>query len=136
MRRTYYSPPLDNGSVDAVRAGDIEVVSAVRAFDGNSVMFEDGEVRTPDVVIAATGFRPGLEALIGHLQLLDDAGEPLMQEAAKRGLYFAGFRFGLLALLPYLEGDALRIARSIGAAAPSSSLERVRRPLKLRGIRP
>ncbi len=136
MRRTYYSPPLDSGFVDAVKAGEIEVVSAVRSFDTERVLLEGGEVRTPDVVVAATGFRPGLEPLIGHLELLDDAGEPLTEEGEKQGLFFAGFRFGLLALLPYLEGDALRIARSIGAAAPSSNFERLRRPLKLRGIRP
>lgn len=136
MRHTYYSPPLDSGFVDAIKAGAIEVVDAVRAFDGDSVTLEGDETRTPDVVIAATGFRPGLEPLIGHLELLDETGEPLIEEAETQGLFFAGFRFGLLALLPYLEGDALRIARSVGGSTPSSGFERLRRPLKLRSVRP
>ena len=136
MRHTYYSPPLDSGFVDAVRGGSIEVVGAVRSFDSDCVVFEDGQTRTADVVIAATGFLPGLEPLIGRLGLIDDAGEPLMEEAAKQGLFFAGFRFGLLALLPYLEGDAARIARSIGGPARLPGKDQLRRPLKIEGIRP
>ena len=136
MRHTYYSPPLDSGFIDAIKGGAIEVVGAVRSFDSDRVVLEDGKTRTPDVVIAATGFRPGLEPLVGHLGLLDDEGEPLLEQAARQGIFCAGFRFGLLALLPYLEGDAVGIARSIGVSASAPRIERLRRPLKLRGIRP
>lgn len=113
-RHRYYSPPLDNGFVAAVKRGRIQVLPALKRFDGNSLEVADGRHLTPDVVIAATGYRPGLEPLVGHLGVLRDDGLPIgapskLPEPAP-GLFFAGFTFGLLALLPHLRWDARRLA--------------------------
>lgn len=116
MKRTYFSPPMDSGFVDAVKYGAIEVVAAVERIDGQCVVLTNGRTLNPDVVIAATGYRPALEPLVGHLGVLDD-GEPVMRQRGVArdapGLYFAGFRFDLLALLPHVERDANAIAKEL-----------------------
>lgn len=117
MRHRYYSPPVHRGIADAVRSGAVAVVDALDRFEGTDVVLADGSRLRPDVVVAATGYRPGLEGLVGHLGVLRDDGEPRVgrdrQSVAAPGLYFAGFSFGLLALLPYVELDARAIARSV-----------------------
>lgn len=78
----------------AVHAGRVTVVGAVTRLDGWRVHLADGTSVTPDAVITATGWRPALEALVGHLGVLDDHGLPRRhagQEAAA-GLHFVGFR--------------------------------------------
>lgn len=138
MRHTYYSPPLDSGFAAALRRGAIEVTGEVARFEGASVILQGGASRNPDVVIAATGFRPGLEELVGHLGVLDERGEPKVtageQIPEAAGLFFAGFRFGLFALLPYLEGDAQSIANAI--SKHGSRGWSLRRPLKLTPLTP
>ncbi len=138
MRHTYYSPPLDNGFAAAVQRGDIEIVPAVTGFDGESVFLDGGERRAYDVVIAATGFRPGLEDMVGDLGVVDEKGEPKVaggeQLPGAPGLFFAGFRFGLFALLPYLEGDARAITRAISGKTPTA--DPIRRPLKTGALAP
>ena len=73
-------PVLDRGLVRAVKRGRVRPVAAVTAFDGERVILADGAELRPDVVIAATGYRRGLEPLVGHLGLLDGAGRPLVQD--------------------------------------------------------
>jgi hypothetical protein len=46
------------------------------------------------VVIAATGYTTGLEPLVGHLDVLDERGVPLIHggPAAAAGLRFIGYQ--------------------------------------------
>jgi hypothetical protein len=69
------------------------VVPAVVAFDALGVQLVGGQRVEPDVVICATGFRPGLEPIVGHLNVLTDAGRPRCQgaELAADGLWFIGY---------------------------------------------
>ena len=69
-------PTLADELIDAVRAGRIEVVTAVTAVDAGRVMLADGSTVTPDVIIAATGFSTDLDGLVGHLGILDEHGDP------------------------------------------------------------
>lgn len=125
MRHRYYSPPVDRGIAGAVRSGAVEVVDALERFDGPDAVLVGGSRLRPDVVLAAAGYRPGLEDLAGHLGVLRDDGEPHVgpdrQAVAAPGLYVAGFSYGLLALLPYIERDARRIARSVARERASSA---------------
>ena len=110
-------PVQDTGFVKAVRKRLIEPVAAVESFDGPKVALADGSTITPDVVIAATGYRRGLEELVGHLGVLDERGLPrvggrhTLPEAP--GLYFTGFTNPISGMLRELAIDARRIARSI-----------------------
>jgi putative flavoprotein involved in K+ transport len=108
------TPVLDVGIVDAVRRGRVEIVAAVEGFDGSDVLLTDGSRIDPDVVIAATGFRAGLEELVGHLDVLDRRGLPVATdgEAVLPGLWFVGF-------MPTLGGQLREgsiAARNVAAA--------------------
>lgn len=87
------TPILDVGIVKAVKSGRVEVVAAVEGFDGDDVLLADGSRIAPDVVIAATGFRAGLDGLAGHLGVLGPRGLPAKTdgEPVLPGLWFVGF---------------------------------------------
>ena len=87
------TPILDVGIVSAVRRGAVEVVAAVEGLDGADVLLADGSRIAPDAVIAATGFRAGLDGLVGHLGVVDARGLPIHTdgEPALPGLWFVGF---------------------------------------------
>ncbi|MGP4113288.1 flavin-containing monooxygenase [Streptomyces sp. 4N509B] len=113
-------PVLDTGRtglIRAVRRRRVEPVAAVVSFDGDRVTLADGEVVGPEVVIAATGYRRGLEPLVGHLGVLDGRGCPLVHgretHPAARGLYFTGYANPISGALRELSRDAPRIAGAI-----------------------
>jgi putative flavoprotein involved in K+ transport len=76
-----------------VKRGRVEVVAAVDGFDGDEVLLVDGSRIAPDVVIAATGFRAGLDELVAGLGVLGPRGLPTKTdgEPALPGLWFVGF---------------------------------------------
>ena len=110
------APACDAGFLDAVRAGRIEIVTAVVGFDGPAVHLADGSRLEVDAVIAATGYRRGLAPLVGHLGVLDERGTPIVtggqQHPNAPGLFFAGFRGDLSGQLRLMRHDARSIARA------------------------
>ena len=111
------TPAYDDGFVDELKAGRIEIVGAVTGFDGPDVLLADGERIQPDAVIAATGYRRGLERLVGHLGVLDENGIPLVaggnQHPSAPGLFFNGYRADLSGQLRLMRPDARAIARAV-----------------------
>ena len=117
-------PILDVGIVAAVRSGRVGVVAAVEGFDGDAVLLADGSRVAPDAVIAATGFRSGLEPLVGHLGVLGSRGLPHTSdgEPALPGLWFVGF-------VPTLGGqlrEGSRAARKVAAGVAAEAETPVR----------
>ncbi|MBX9246500.1 NAD(P)/FAD-dependent oxidoreductase [Actinotalea ferrariae] len=110
-------PVQDVGLVAAVRAGRVEPVATVAAFERDAVVLADGERITPEVVVAATGYRQGLEDLVGHLPVLDGRGLPVVHggrtATGAPGLYFTGYTNPLSGMLRELALDAVRIARAV-----------------------
>jgi putative flavoprotein involved in K+ transport len=117
MRRRQQAPAYDSGFVSLLKAGRIEIVAAVEGFDGRDVLLADGRRIQPDAVIAATGYRRGLEPLVGHLGVLDEDGKPLVsggnQHPSARGLFFNGYRSDLSGQLRLMRPDARSIARAV-----------------------
>jgi cation diffusion facilitator CzcD-associated flavoprotein CzcO len=111
------APAIDTGFVAALKCGDIEVVPEVAAFKGQSVRFADGTEVQPELVIAATGYRTGLEPLVGHLRVLNDAGVPRTNGAERDppnpGLWFTGMRPRLSGFFRAAGRDGIAIARLI-----------------------
>ncbi|MET9610582.1 NAD(P)/FAD-dependent oxidoreductase [Streptomyces sp. NPDC006512] len=110
-------PVQDVGLIDAVRGGRVEPVGAVVSFDGAEVVLADGSRITPDAVIAATGYRRGLEGLVGDLEVLDGRGRPVVHggrcpEGAP-GLYFTGYTNPISGMLRELALDAEKIAKAV-----------------------
>ena len=105
---------LDIEVIDAIKNGAIEVVAAVSALGGGSVTLADGTVLDPDVVIAATGYKRGLEQLVGHLGVLDERGNPraLAPVPAAEGLQFLGF-LARPSLIGYMGKQSKRMAKQI-----------------------
>jgi putative flavoprotein involved in K+ transport len=107
-------PILDIGFVAAVRDRRVEVVPGVDAFQPDGVVLADGSVIQPDAVIAATGFKPGLEPLVGHLGVLDASGRPVVHnehvDPRAPGLHFVGYRL-------FLGGALLEAGRAGRAVA-------------------
>ncbi|MER5973621.1 NAD(P)-binding domain-containing protein [Streptomyces sp. NPDC002055] len=108
-------PVQDVGLVRAVRSGRVEPVAAVHSFEHDRVILADGTTLAPDVVIAATGYRRGLEELVGHLDVLDQRGRPRThgRRPAAPGLYFTGYTNPISGMLRELSIDAGRIAHAV-----------------------
>jgi len=117
--KTQQAPAYDAGFVASVKAGRIQIIAAVEGFDGGDVLLADGSRAAPDVVIAATGYRRGLEPIVGHLDVLDERGMPLVhgrhQHPAAPGLFFTGFRAELSGQLRLMRFDARAIARAVAS---------------------
>jgi hypothetical protein len=123
LRRLSVAPAIvDMEVIDAIRERRIEIVAGVEALDDTGISLADGSRIEPDVVVAATGYRTGLEPLVGHLGVLNERGVPHApqgQEAAP-GLRFVGYQ-PLPAHLGQMRHDAKRAARQIAAAAHGST---------------
>jgi putative flavoprotein involved in K+ transport len=117
MLETGGLPILDIGFADAVRGGEIEIVGAVEGFEGRDVLLADGSRIAPEVVIAATGFRRGLEPLVGHLGVLSAAGRPVVHgpycHRDAPGLHFIGFSDPISGMFREINIDSWKIACAI-----------------------
>jgi cation diffusion facilitator CzcD-associated flavoprotein CzcO len=129
LRRTGLAPAIvDNEVIEAIKDGRIEVVRGVESLDATGVQLADGARVEPDAIICATGYRPGLEPLVGHLGVLDERGMPraVGEKPAAPGLRFAGYvpRPGQLG---YIGREARRVAKAIQRELRGSALTRERR---------
>lgn len=124
LRTTGVTAAVDRGFSRHVKAGHVTVVPDVESFTAEEVVLRDGRRLRPRVVVATTGFRAGLEPLVGHLGVLDERGLPRTAPGRPApgapGLWFAGF-------WPAIEGDLRRhpiearhVARRIAAARPGA----------------
>jgi putative flavoprotein involved in K+ transport len=123
--RSQTVPILDHGFVAALRQGRITVVPAVESVHEQDVRLAGGTVVRPEAIIAATGYRPDLGGLVGHLGVLDQLGQPRVRGARTLaeapGLYFVGISVVLAGLIREIAREATEVARrlaqgSLGAA--------------------
>jgi cation diffusion facilitator CzcD-associated flavoprotein CzcO len=110
-------PLHDRGFTRAVRTGAVVPTAAVRAFDEHEVLLADGTRVAPEAVIAATGYRPELEPVVGHLDVLDADGLPIPRggqtSPTAPGVYFVGYTNHLSGSLRYAGIEARQAARAI-----------------------
>jgi putative flavoprotein involved in K+ transport len=112
------TPILDVGLVPLLKRGKVEVVAAVEALDGDDVILVDGSRIQPDAVIAGTGFRRGLEPLVGDLELVEPLkGRPIVHGPETHpnapGLHFIGYTNPISGMFREIAIDARRIAKTI-----------------------
>lgn len=92
-------PLIDIGTIDLIRAGQIEIRGGVRSMAEAHVTFEDGSSPHFDAIVLATGYRPGIERFP---QPRNDAG-----------LYFCGFFVSPTGMLRDIAMEARWIADHI-----------------------
>jgi cation diffusion facilitator CzcD-associated flavoprotein CzcO len=115
LRRLGVAPAIiDKHVIDAIRERRIEVVAGVEALDDTGVQLADGTRIEPDAVISATGYRCGLEAMVGHLDVLDEVGVPRAADGAEAapGLRFIGY-MPIPAQMRHSGRQAKRAAKAI-----------------------
>ena len=124
---------VDDGFVRALKAGRVTMKPAIDRFDGPQVCFTDGTRCAPDAVICATGYRPGLEQIAGHLVPLDAHGLPPFTGASSSplhpGLWFFGLDRSIYGNMHVRRRQARQLARAIGqqpAAGHGSAPQRAR----------
>jgi cation diffusion facilitator CzcD-associated flavoprotein CzcO len=108
---------VDKEVIEAIKERRIEIVAGVESLDQAGVSLSDGSRIEPEAVIAATGYRCGLEPVVGHLGVLDERGvpSPPTGDEAAPGLRFIGYlprpaHIGLIAR------EATYAAKAIAAA--------------------
>lgn len=108
---------MDDGFVAAIRDSRFKVAGDIAEFRPDTVVFEDGRTFRPDTVICATGYRTGLEPLLGHLSALNDDGVPLHPsgeaDTGNKGLWFTGYRPVFQGYFHAAAASARRIADGI-----------------------
>jgi putative flavoprotein involved in K+ transport len=113
-------PILDVGLIDAVRKERVEIVAGVEGFEDGKVVLADGNLVSPDAVIAATGYVRALEGLVGHLDVLDARGRPVTHGARTPknapGLYFTGYTNPISGMFREMAIDAEKIAKAVARA--------------------
>jgi Pyridine nucleotide-disulphide oxidoreductase len=97
--------------IAAIKAGDFAIVPGVCAVNAGGVRLTDGTTLRPDALIAATGYTTGLEPLVGHLGVLDEAGLPFQYRGipVRPGLRFLGYA----PCMGVIGRDARRVARHL-----------------------
>jgi putative flavoprotein involved in K+ transport len=111
-------PLIDVGFVSAVKRGLVHIRPAVERLTSTGAIYADGVEEPFDAIVAATGFRTGLETLIERNGLLDQHNEPLAasgESTAKPGLYFIGFVHSLRGHLFEANRASKRLARNVQA---------------------
>ncbi len=118
-------PILDVGLIGLLKKRRVRVVGAVEGFDGPDVLLAGGERVRPDAVLAATGFRRGLEPLVGDHGLVAETGRPVVHaERTHPGapnLHFIGFTNPISGNLREIGIDARRLGRAVARARRSAA---------------
>lgn len=106
---------IDTATLRGIRSRRIVIVPTVERLDEAGAYLIDGSYIQVDNIIAATGFRPGLEPLVGHLGILDRRGVP-SPDALRQypGLHFTGFE-SVPGQLAFCADSAGRITKAITA---------------------
>ena len=108
---------IDTGFVQRLKQRDIEIRAEIESFDASTVIYSDDSSEQIDVVIAATGYRTGLEKILRVPGLIDASAQPRFRSGgttAAAGLYFMGFDDTVRGHLFEINRDSRRLAGEIG----------------------
>jgi hypothetical protein len=115
-------PLIDVGFLAQLKAGRIEVVPGITGFEGGEVVCGARRLKA-DAVIAAIGYSPGLEPMVGHLGVLDANGHPSYHapqpSSQAPGLFFIGYSNPISGNLREIAHDARALGPVLAARATS-----------------
>ena len=116
VRRASPSPSTKDSSLALKLAGCTPSPRSIISTGPTSYL-SDGTRLQPDTLLAATGYRTGLETMVGHLGVLDERGRPRRRRhrtSPMPGMHFIGFHPAIEGNLRQHPIEARRIARDIG----------------------
>jgi lysine/ornithine N-monooxygenase len=112
-------PVIDPGTLDEIKAGKIAVAPGIARINAKTVTFTDGSERPFDAIVLATGYKPGLEPILGKdlsARILNERGYPKalwFDDPDLKGLYFLGFATPLTGILRGLNLDSAKIVKEL-----------------------
>jgi hypothetical protein len=113
-------PLIDVGFLAQLKAGRVEVVPGITGFEGGEVVCGERHLKA-DAVIAATGYSPGLEPMLGHLGVLDANGRPCFHapqcSPQAAGLFFIGYSNPISGNLREIARDARALGSVLAMGA-------------------
>ncbi len=129
LKRLGVAPTIvDPEVIESIKGRRIEIVPGVESLDETGVVLAGGTRIEPDAVVAATGYRRGLEPVVGHLGVLDERGAPrVVVQPVAPGLRFIGY-VPRPAHVGYMGSEARRAARAIARAQPIADSAPARAP--------
>jgi indole-3-pyruvate monooxygenase len=110
-------PLIDVGTVELIRRGRVRIRPKVERFFEGGVVFADGRKEEFDVVLLATGYRPGWSRFL-RVPAADPDGRPqspIELEKQVEGLWFCGMTVGPGGMLRQIREKAAMIAASVSA---------------------
>jgi hypothetical protein len=84
FRRAGVNPAVDDGFVGVLKRGRARVVGEVERLSREGALLVGGDELKVDAVICVTGYRRGLEPLVGDLGVLDVQGVPRFRDGPLR----------------------------------------------------
>ncbi len=122
LRERGRTPVIDVGTLARIKAGQIRVRPGIDRLLPRGVRFVDGSQAEVDVIVAATGYRSGVEALFPEAGVpLDANGLPaqVVGTGPLAGIYFVGFDIRQPGgLLQTIARQATAVAAALGADTP------------------
>ncbi|MDH3369286.1 MAG: NAD(P)/FAD-dependent oxidoreductase [Gemmatimonadota bacterium] len=85
---------IDAGFLQQLKHHRVVIRPEIARFEETGVVYADGQREALDVVIAATGFRTGLDKFLKVPGVIDGTGQPCFRSGGSTsapGLYFVGF---------------------------------------------
>ncbi len=119
IRKEGKIPVIDLGTLDEIKVGKIAVAPGIERINARTVTFTDGSERSFDAIVLATGYRPGLQPMLGETlsaKILNERGYPKslwFDDPELVGLYFLGFSTPLTGIIRSLNINSGKIAEHI-----------------------
>lgn len=115
IHRDAHIPLIDVGTLKLIKQGHIAVRPGIDRFTDDGVIFTDGQAEKFEAVIAATGYRPRVNAFLQAAAAThDEQGTPLSSgRETLPGLYFCGYYVSPTGMLREIALEARRISAAI-----------------------
>ena len=114
IARTGRVPVLDIGTLALIRDGKLGLRRGIARFERDEVVFDDDSRSRYDLIVLATGYRPGVAQFLAADGVLDAKARPRTSgKRAAPGLYFCGFYVSPIGMLREIAREARAIAADI-----------------------
>ncbi len=119
IRQDLSVPLLDVGTLELMLRGAITAYRGIARFEGDEVIFDDGQRERFDALVLATGYRARVDQFVhAGPGVLDEKGRPLVSGKAPPsapGLFFSGFYLAPTGMFREIAREAPAVAEAVAA---------------------